>query len=327
MLTRGDVMKRAEHVEATGTAGNVEEGEMWQRILAHNRAAREALGDPLTADEEKDVATVTQKLVQRVAQVPIVTPRGKFMWINKHKLEIDHANYQRVNVVHSKVVTLAKNWSWIAAAAIVVANRHGHFFIIDGQYRTLAAKLRPEIDTMPCMVWDIEDVRAEAEAFLAINTNRRFLEAANRFRGELAAGDENAMFVAKLLAGRSLDKAHPDSVQCITAIKRAAAVHRPELVRVWPIIEHLCKGRAIGVVLVHALVWIECHMPPGQSLTDRKWLERLIDIGHDELVKAAQEARAYHGKFGGRVYGGGIVKRLNWRLRQPLQLVSTDDDK
>ncbi len=322
MLTRGDTMKRPEEVHA-----NTEESEMWSRILAANQAAREAMGDPLSPEEQKDVAAVTQKLVQRVAQVPIITPRGKFMWINKHKLQIDHVNYQRVNIVHSKVVTIAKNWSWIAAASIVVANRHGTFFIIDGQYRTLAAKLRTEIEQMPCMVWDMEDIRAEAEAFLAINTNRRFLEAANRFRGELAAQDENALFVAKLLAGRSLDKAHPDSVQCITAIKRAAAVHRDELVRVWPIIEHLCKGRAIGVVLVHALVWMECHMPRGTSLTDRKWCERLIDIGHDELIKAAREAQAYHGKFGGKVYSDGILKRINHRLRHPLHLVSTDDDK
>ncbi|NQX93440.1 MAG: hypothetical protein HRT64_00670, partial [Erythrobacter sp.] len=121
------------------------------------------------------------------------TDKGEFRYIHKRLLRVNDA-YQR-EAFKSKQIELASNWSWIACGVIIVAERDGHFWTIDGQHRKLAADRRSDITELPCMVFKVDGVREEAKAFLATNTNRKPVTALGKFKALLTAEDPAALLV------------------------------------------------------------------------------------------------------------------------------------
>jgi hypothetical protein len=249
---------------------------------------------------------------------------GVFKMIAKTALRLDHEAYQREQR-EAKSVRMAGEWSWVACGALTVAARKSgvtvEFYVIDGGHRLLAALKRSDIAALPCMVFEVGDVRGEAHGFLQANTERKPITSRDRFRALVTTGDECAAFVRDLLdnANRS-EVGEGNSARCFTALLKLAAAKREELTRLWPIIDHLCRGQAIHNHLLRAMVYVESHMPEGESLTDARWRNRLISVGVDALVESMNKAAAFRAKSGERVWGEGIVQRLNHGLQNKLVL-------
>jgi hypothetical protein len=100
---------------------------------------------------------------------------------------------------------LAVFWDWGLCQPLVVARRADScLYVVDGQHRLAAAKLRGDIWQLPCVVASYRNPAEEAAAFVALNQQRRPLSALNLFHAALAAEDEEACAIARLITGARL---------------------------------------------------------------------------------------------------------------------------
>jgi len=97
--------------------------------------------------------------------------KGKASYLSKDVLQFD-TSYQRPEIT-AFVWHIARNFSWKLFGTVSVSQRiNGEYFVFDGQHRVLAARLRDDIDNIPCLVFNLDGVSEEAEAFLDLNTER-----------------------------------------------------------------------------------------------------------------------------------------------------------
>src|SRR4051812_44439221 len=92
----------------------------------------------------------------------IVDKRGVAMDIPKCSLHVDKS-YQRDALGSSKILRIAREWSWIACGRLIVGIRpDGSYVVIDGQHRKLAADKRSDIADLPCEVFEVLGPSQEA---------------------------------------------------------------------------------------------------------------------------------------------------------------------
>lgn len=244
---------------------------------------------------------------------------GRFMTIKKELLEID-LTYQREQN-ESKVLAIAAQWSWVGCGCLSVAKRGTRFIVMDGGHRHGGAMRRSDISVLPCMVYDMDSVKDEATFFLILNLLRKAMTSSERFNAQTTSGDENAIFVRDLLAQCGRDtKSAGNSARCLTALMKSAANDREQLIRIWPLIDEICRGRPVHSHLLRAMIYVESRMPEGDTLTARKWRDRLVAAGLDGLIDAMNKAAGFRGKSGEKVWGEGIVQRINHGLQNKLEL-------
>lgn len=125
-------------------------------------------------------------------------------------------DYQRSLENKSSVALIrriAQGWDWTLCQPLVVSQRTDGLYVVDGQHRLAAARLRGDINDLPCVINSYASLSLEAASFVAINKQRRALNAMDTFRAALAAGDEAAIAAAELMADAGLSLApHPNYV-------------------------------------------------------------------------------------------------------------------
>jgi hypothetical protein len=124
---------------------------------------------------------------------------------NRHpsELEIDDS-YQRSTATESSqrlIRKIAANWDWRMCLPLVVSNRADAFYVIDGQHRLAAARLRGDIPFLPCCVSVYASVADEATMFVAMNRIRKSIGQADDFHAAVAGGDIDATAVRDLIVG------------------------------------------------------------------------------------------------------------------------------
>src|SRR5438270_788977 len=78
---------------------------------------------------------------------------------------------------------IAANWDWGLCQPLYVARRaDGKLYVVDGQHRWAAAKLRGDVWQLPCVVRSFESTEHEAAAFVALNQERTPLTVLQIFR-------------------------------------------------------------------------------------------------------------------------------------------------
>jgi hypothetical protein len=124
-----------------------------------------------------------------------------------HELLIDPVYQRSAEADASKTLIrrIAQFWDWALCQPLAVAKRaDGQLYVVDGQHRLEAARLRGDIHDLPCVVTSYRDAGDEAAAFVALNQQRRPLSAIDLFKAALAAEDEIAVRAAKLLTEAGL---------------------------------------------------------------------------------------------------------------------------
>lgn len=152
------------------------------------------------------------------------------------QLSIDES-YQRSLEAASSITLvrrIATFWDWGLCQPLYVARRDdGKLYVVDGQHRLAAAKLRGDIWQLPCVVRAFASAEEEAAAFVALNQERRPLNKLQIFKASLAAGDfESAQIVLALedvglsVAGSTnLETAPPGSVSNVAGLLNCYRVH------------------------------------------------------------------------------------------------------
>jgi hypothetical protein len=108
--------------------------------------------------------------------------------------------YQRsleISASQTLIRKIAVHWDWGLCQPLFVARRSdGQLYVVDGQHRLEAAKLRGDIWQLPCVVTTFTSPEEEAAAFVALNQMRRPLTQLDLFKAALAAGDFEASQIA-----------------------------------------------------------------------------------------------------------------------------------
>lgn len=95
---------------------------------------------------------------------------------------------------------IAAAWDWRMCLPLVVSKRDdGSLWVIDGQHRLAAAKLRGDIAFLPCCVGVYGSVADEAAMFVAMNRARKPMNRLDDFHAAIASGDSEAIEIAALI--------------------------------------------------------------------------------------------------------------------------------
>lgn len=120
------------------------------------------------------------------------------------------AGYQRsLDAEPSKTLIrkIAQFWNWDLCQPLVVARRaNSDLFVIDGQHRLEAAKMRGDIAQLPCVVVEYTSAADEAASFVHLNQQRRPLTRIDLFKAAVASEDPEACAIIEALhrAGLSI---------------------------------------------------------------------------------------------------------------------------
>lgn len=121
------------------------------------------------------------------------------------------ATYQRsidTGASQSLIRRIARDWDWGLCQPLNVAKREdGSLYVIDGQHRLAAARVRGDIYDLPCVVISSTSPHDEAAAFVAINRQRQALSKLDLFKAALAAGDSDATVIHGALVNAGLSVA------------------------------------------------------------------------------------------------------------------------
>jgi hypothetical protein len=133
---------------------------------------------------------------------PIQGSRPTIEWIHVDRLSLD-ASYQRStdnDASRRLIKKIAANFDWRLCTPLVISRRaDAELVVLDGQHRTLGARLRPDLPDLPCCVFTFESVEDEAKMFIAMNRSRKAMNRLDDFHAALAAGDSEAHQVRQLV--------------------------------------------------------------------------------------------------------------------------------
>jgi len=262
---------------------------------------------------------------RRPLYVPVKNEPGELMMLPKSQLYIDTRYQRRIN--NRLVSRILANWSWVSCGTLHVSRRREHdnmFFVFDGQHRFRAAQSMPSIRDLPCIVFQLDDVKDEALGFLAANTERRIPTLRDQFNALIMTGDSAALCLEQLVSGHGRIVSAPssaDTVSCVSDCLRLIRDDEEAFRRVFPLIADLCIGRAMIGRIIRGVVYIERHLQKGETLAIDRWEKRFEKIGYDAIVKSIKETTMFEGHGNDAACGAGVVRALNKGLKQPLVLL------
>jgi len=128
-------------------------------------------------------------------------------------LQVDESYQRSIDNGSSQALIrkIAAYWDWSLFHPLTIARRaDGSLWVVDGQHRLAAARMRRDLYDLPCVVTAYQSQADEAASFVAMNVQRRALSALDLFKAAVAAGDDNAVEVTEMMnaAGLTLAPHH-----------------------------------------------------------------------------------------------------------------------
>lgn len=250
--------------------------------------------------------------------------QGRLEYIDKNILQIDHV-YQR-NPVKAKVDILTKKWEWRHCGVLVVAERvDDSLWVIDGQHRLAAAKRRPEIQTMPCVIFRSLGQQAEASEFLGANINRKPLTAIERHKAAVVAQIPESHAVQKLcdeLGMRIVNTVSAaNEIKCIGVLTQLVEEHGEEFARdALGLCLRMCSqdNAQVESRFLRAMMWFRNNL--SVPITDKRFSKRIEETGAKRLNRSINLHVEMYGKGGDKVFALAILQELNKGLRNKFTL-------
>lgn len=244
--------------------------------------------------------------------------QGDLTTIDKNLLKI-HPAYQR-DANKLKLMQIASDWSWIACGAIIVARRGGEYWVVDGQHRVLAANKRSDIEKLPCILFNTEDVKEEAIGFLSANTLRKPISGHDKFKALVASGDNVAIKVQQTLNkyGVELVKTANKGMQmkCVIWAVKAASVDFNGFEAVIRVASSLCQDHVIHERILDGLFYIRKN---NVDIEEKRIFDRLMKVGPGRLMEGIHRASQYYSGGGAKVWANGIISEINKGLHKKIE--------
>lgn len=149
---------------------------------------------------------MSRAATSRLKVNPPLGTRPTLEWCRLTDLTID-ASYQRSIQVESSqtlIRRIAAFWDWSLCQPLAIARRLDVLKVVDGQHRLEAARLRGDIDQLPCVITQYANAGEEAAAFVALNQCRRPLTALDLFKAAVVAEDTVALLILDCVTSAGL---------------------------------------------------------------------------------------------------------------------------
>lgn len=254
----------------------------------------------------------TQTKIERYGWTVKDAP-GKYIQIDKGDLHIDKS-YQR-NVRPRKVAQMVGEWSWLACGALSVVLRDSKYFVLDGGHRLAAAEKRADIRKLPCLVFEIDDIRKEADSFLVSNTMRASMYGYEKINARALRGDKEILAIIELLesTGHFIgSKSKGKEVACIELLLNSYSADAETTQSLWPICVEIHNNHPI-----HGDIWRGLfYLQTVKGIKIERYLAKLKLVGRDELLQSIQKAKAFLGAGGVKPCAVGIANIINYRLME-----------
>lgn len=266
----------------------------------------------------------------RITIADILDSPGELRWVSKETLRID-LRYQR-QAGEYKVREIARKWSWVACGVIVVANRRGIYYVIDGGHRVLAAIQRDDVKALPCIVFRTRSIEDEAGGYIAANKLRRPVTAIQTFRAMCIMGDPVAIGVRTLLDEHGIgirhDSKSPKTIKCIGALLHCYKTDPGVFRDIWPLIVEVCAAGSIKQRVVYTLFSIECRLKgTASSLLIQPWRARVVSLSATGICDAAAKASALYAEGGIAIWTRGVVEAINRGIRNREKRLNVNFDR
>lgn len=163
---------------------------------------------------------------------------GHYQVLDVDDIKLD-SKYQRV-LHQEKVAKMVRNFMPEAFGVLIVSYRAGDgYYVLDGQHRIAAAKLKGIIE-VPCRVLHGLSVEDEAFIFNLVNAERTLISPLERFKARIVFGDQRALEIQKILAdyGYKIDLEHkknttnyPEYIWAVSTVERQYTRYGPGMLK------------------------------------------------------------------------------------------------
>lgn len=133
---------------------------------------------------------------------PPVGKMPSIEWVHTIELSVDQSYQRSIDNEGSRrlIASIAANFDWRLCAPLVVSRRpDGSKVIIDGQHRWAAAVRRSDLPQLPCCLFTYDSPEDEARMFIVANRARKPMNRLDDFHAALAAADEDAVEIQRLV--------------------------------------------------------------------------------------------------------------------------------
>lgn len=240
-------------------------------------------------------ATAKLKVNPPVGRLPVL------QYCAPDELNIDESYQRSLDVAASQTLIrkIAMYWDWGLCQPLFVARRDdGRLYVVDGQHRLAAARLRGDIWQLPCVVSSFASAAEEAASFVALNQMRRPLNRLQLYRAAVAGGDPEAIAIQAALEANglwigsspTLKLQKPGALTCVAALENCLRAHGPGvLLAALNALAQSFKGQVLsysGTIFpgIAAIVASECKADP--NFVDSEMFSLMI-----EMVGGATQAQ------------------------------------
>lgn len=146
-------------------------------------------------------------VARKIAFRPAIGSMPSIEWVHTLELTVDQSYQRSIDNEGSRrlITSIAANFDWRLCAPLVVSRRaDSSKVIIDGQHRWAAAVRRGDLPQLPCCLFTYESPEDEARMFIVANRARKPMNRLDDFRAALAAGDEDALGLLRLVTEAKL---------------------------------------------------------------------------------------------------------------------------
>jgi hypothetical protein len=144
---------------------------------------------------------------RKIAFRPPVGSMPSIEWVHTSQLTVDKSYQRSIDNEGSRrlIASIAANFDWRLCAPLVVSRRaDGSKVIIDGQHRWAAAVRRGDLLQLPCCLFTYASPKDEARMFIVANRARKPMNRLDDFHAALAAADEDALEISRLVTEAGL---------------------------------------------------------------------------------------------------------------------------
>lgn len=248
---------------------------------------------------------------------------GQFRMIAKNLLVVDHT-YQRDDINHRLIGAMCRDWSWIACGSIAVGNRDGTLYVVDGQHRVLAAKKRTDIAELPCIVFPSKSIENEADAFVAINSQRKSMSILSRFKAMVVAGQEPAVTLDQFCRDNIIALSQSPGPGDLRAVAWMLKSAESDMERTqWTLVFCRALSRHGDVPIPENLLRAVWHLHRRFADDARLW-SRVRSIGVTEIMRSIHTTTTYFGSVTDRHCAEGMLNAVNKGLRNKFILTGDE---
>jgi hypothetical protein len=221
-------------------------------------------------------------------------------WVHTTELTVDLSYQRSIDNEGSRrlIASIAANFDWRLCAPLVVSRRlEGSKVIIDGQHRWAAAIRRGDLLQLPCCLFTYDSPEDEARMFIVANRARKPMNRLDDFHAALAAADEDAIEIQRLVTEAGLRVARNTSstawkageVAFTSSIATALRRHGPAIVSAaLTSIAEAYEGRSLtyGASIFGALIKLFANPPESFDPDDLVPMLRQLDMASlGEIVR------------------------------------------